>query len=103
MMLFIVQVGLEALALIAVCLVVGISITTLGKVWPQAALTREQFSGLDAELEDVTSLQVEMEDTEVELEVVMGEPDELTVEVEVLDTATGQIADESLNVRLESE
>jgi hypothetical protein len=101
-MMFIAQPGLEALMLLSTCLVVGISLSTLGKVWPQAALTREQFSGLDAEVESTTELTVEMVDTDRELNVTLEDVGEFTVKVEVLDTETRVVVDDSgLTVKLE--
>jgi len=101
MIAFIAQTGL--LELLAVCVVVGISLSTLGKIWPQAAITREQFTELDTDVEGVSELQVEMVEVEPEtMQVQLEDIGEITVEVEVLDTETGVVVkDSGITVKME--
>jgi hypothetical protein len=81
-------------------LLFGISLSTHGVLWPQAAIFREQFQGFDVEVEQVTELAIEYDGRidAIEIEVAATE---VAVEVVVLDSITGELTDDTLDVEIE--
>lgn len=77
----------------------SISLTTHGMLWPHADIIREQFLSFDVEVQNVTLIEVTAEELgDIEISVTA---DSLSVEVEVIDSLTGEIATSDVDVDLE--
>ncbi len=76
----------------------SIAFTTMGKLVPMAAIYREQFTGFDTSLSEVDVIIVQALEIEQMQSVLTTEG--LTVELQLLDGATGTLAEENFTVDL---
>lgn len=77
----------------------SLSLTTHGMLWPQAAIFREQFQRIEVELRDRDVLRVSVSEMRELTTVIRVSP--MTVRIKVTDSLTGEIAEESLKVKLD--
>jgi len=79
----------------------GIALSTHGILWPHAAILREQFQGMDVDVEDTTTLEVSYDGELSDVLEISVDPTTIEVQVEVLDSVTGEIVDDSIDVTIE--
>ena len=77
----------------------SIAFTTMGKLIPQYAVYREQYSGMDAGLYEVDVIESNASEFE-QIQAILTS-DGLTVELQLLDSITGTIADETFDVDID--
>lgn len=77
----------------------GIALTTHGMLWPQASIFKEQFQRFEVVLKDRDTLRVNVADLKELKTVIRVSP--LKVTIKITDSLTGEIAEESLKVKLD--